>query len=107
MPRDIERLLALSLATEDAVRGERWDEVGDLLRSRDPLLAYLETHGVDNIDGTTLERVREADARIATALSEMRSSLVEEIAQAFQTRRAQGAYAPPASTQGTRWDRAG
>ena len=107
MPREMERLLALSLAAEDAVRAERWDEAAELLRSRDTVLTELELTPLPDEDAEALEAVRLADARIARALADVRTSLVDEIAQAFQSRRAQGAYTPPPSTHGNRWDRTG
>jgi hypothetical protein len=85
-----ERLVGITLALEEALIREAWDEADDLFAARDEMFATLPAYAIpreiDDIDARIL-------ARLNTGLSEIR----REGLNLVQGRRAADAYGRPAA----------
>lgn len=72
--RSAEPLLVLSLAIEQAIAGENWSEVEQLLSAREAHLSAIE-EGAGQISRTDLEKIRLIDNRILKGLRASRARL--------------------------------
>jgi hypothetical protein len=90
---DAEHLLILSLALEDAVVSENWEELDALFTQRANLLQAIDT---SRCEGTTLALAHAAGERAMRRLSESRQGLLDELSSSSMHKKAAGAYAPTA-----------
>ena len=82
-----ERLIGVSLALEEALAREAWDEADDLFAARESILVLLPLHGVP-------PEVDEIDSRILTRLQRGQAEIRRETMQIDAGRQAAAAYAP-------------
>jgi hypothetical protein len=75
---DDELLLLSTIALEQALESQDWNEWEALIRSRDALIARVEKGG---IDPDLLVQIKAADDRLAALLREKRENLVSELTQ--------------------------
>ncbi len=92
MASPCQRLLMLTLALEDSLRRENWNETDSILAQRSRLLDRLDREGVGPSDLPTLERCREAEDRILAQLRESKAAVSGTLRSRFQGRRAAAAY---------------
>ena len=87
-PTAAERMVAVSLALEDALAREAWHEADDLFAARDDLLARLPAHAIPR-------EVDEIDLRILARLEKGQAEIRRETLALTTTRRATAVYEGP------------
>ncbi len=86
----------LSLCLEDAIEGERWEEVTGLLQRREETLQTLEQLEPDPNWLPLLRRALDADERCQTLLRRKQRTLLLELEQETRQRQCADSYdAPP------------
>jgi hypothetical protein len=85
----------LSLCLEDAIEGDRWDEVTGLLQRREETLRTLERLEPDPKWLPLLRRALEADERCQSLLRRKQRALLNELEQEERQRACQETYEPP------------
>lgn len=86
----------LSLCLEDAIEGERWDEVTGLLQRREETLQTLEQLEPDPNWLPLLRRALDADERCQMLLRRKQRTLLLELEQETRQRQCADSYdAPP------------
>ncbi len=93
----LETILLLTLALEEAQRGEHWETFDELLKQRGVLLNRLESRGLSPADQPLFVRVRQADARLMDGLKKNREALGHALREERDRRRMYGAYRPASS----------
>lgn len=81
-----EKLIGITLALEEALGREAWDEADDLFAARDALLIHLPAHAVPR-------EVDDIDARILAHLQGGQAEVRRQTAALVESRRALVAYA--------------
>lgn len=81
-----ERLISLTLALEEALAREAWDEADDLFAARDGVLAVIPAHAVPH-------EIDEIDARILARLQRGQAEIRRETMALSASRRAATSYA--------------
>ncbi len=81
-------LIALTLALEEALAREAWDEADDLFAARDVALAAVPAHAIPR-------EIDDIDARILARLQNGQAEIRRETLALTTTRRATAAYAAP------------
>ncbi len=97
MPSPCQRLLMLTLALEDSLRRESWNEADSILVQRAKVLDRLSAAGLTEADVPTLERLREAESRILRFLEESKAAVSGSLRSRLQSRRAAAAYSASAA----------
>ena len=82
-----ERLVGVSLALEESLARESWDEADDLFAARDAIYAALPAHMIP-------PEVDDIDARILARLQRGQAEIRREAMQIGAGRQAAAAYAP-------------
>jgi hypothetical protein len=85
----------LSLCLEDAIEGDRWDEVTGLLQRREETLRTLERLEPDPKWLPLLRRALEADDRCQRLLRRKQRALLTELEQEARQRTCHETYEPP------------
>jgi len=85
----------LSLCLEDAIEGDRWDEVTGLLQRREETLRTLERLEPDPNWLPMLRRALEADDRCQSLLRRKQRALLIELEQEERQRACHETYEPP------------
>ncbi|MCW5941317.1 MAG: hypothetical protein KIS66_03745 [Fimbriimonadaceae bacterium] len=86
----MQRLLVLTMALEEALLSERWDEASALVRARSREIENLS--GAEGGDVRALVLVREIEGRLLDTLRERRGEAIEGIRSGQNTRRALDRY---------------
>lgn len=92
MPPRIERIYVLTLALEEALQNERWEEAEALFGTRDSALAELERAALSRSERQRLNDIRELERRILGSLQQGRRDVLDTIAQSNTGRRMMQAY---------------
>jgi len=92
MPSPCQHLLMLTLALEDSLRRESWNEADSILVQRARVLDRLSPGDLSEADGPLLERCREAEGRILAFLEESKAAVTGSLRSRLQGRRAAAAY---------------
>lgn len=85
----------LSLCLEDAIEGERWEEVTGLLQRREETLQTLEQLEPDPNWLPLLRRALDADERCQTLLRRKQRTLLLELEQETRQRQCADSYDTP------------
>ena len=88
----VDGLLALSLSIEQALIGEDWTTVNELLRQRDGYMDSLMVDEADQKIASKMAAVRLVDARLTGMMAKHRALAVREITQLASAGRAAQAY---------------
>lgn len=86
----MQRLLVLTMALEEALLDERWDEAGALVQARSREIESLSN--AEGSDVRALVLVREIEGRLLATLRERRGEAIEGIRSGQTTRRALDKY---------------
>ena len=98
MPRDAsakasaERLLLLTEALIDTVAGDRQDELGGLLQSRQDVIERLATMDIDPAAAATMEHVTKSEQRLMEEMRRSQAALTSALIQTYSKERNVRAY---------------
>lgn len=87
-----ERLLTVTLALEQALNEESWDEVTSLLDERDQIIGGLTNGGSSARDRDLAEKAKSAEERCRTLIQVRKSQVTQGLMEAISGRRARSAY---------------